>query len=167
VRDTDRRAGYPERVGSRARRAAGVAVAVLVVGWVTVAVLSAQPEDVHAYRKTAVQAAQGALAAVRTDRLAGEAELAGRVLAPYVSVVYDDGRRALATAAHDLTGAEPPTPATARMRDQLAALLEVADARAGDLVAASQRRDGPALRAAADALGVVGDQLDDFITRYR
>lgn len=150
-----------------ARRVVAVALAGLVLGWVTVAVLSSRPEDSHAYRKTAVQAAQGALAAVRTDRLAGQAELDGAVLAPYVAVVYDDSRTALAAAAHDLASAAPPTPASARMRDQLAVLLATADARAGDLVAASQRGDGAALRAAVDALGTVGDQLDDFVTRYR
>ena len=143
----------------------GVA-AVIVLLWLGLAYCTGPP-DSHEYRRTAVQAAQAGLNATRTAALTGTAGRDGKVFDPYQSVVLDDAAGSVASAARQLAAQAPPDPATRRMRDQLAPLLSDAAARLGDLDLALTAGDRAATQAQIDALSRLGDQFDDFVTRYR
>jgi hypothetical protein len=138
--------------------------AVVLAGWLGLVVSTTGGPNPTDYRTKVMQAAQGGLSAVRTARLAGEANLAGRVFGPYLSTVLDDAQRDLGDAGRRLGEQSPPGPGSARLRDQLAPLLDTAARRTGDLALAADRGDAGAERAALDALGAVGDKLDDFVT---
>jgi hypothetical protein len=144
-----------------------VALAVVVAGWLGLAFTTTGGPNPTDYRTTVLQAAEGALSAVRTARLAGQADLAGRTFDPYLSTVLDDALSDLADAQRRLAEQSPPGPAAARLRDALAPLLRSASQRTGDLAAAVDHGDEPAQRAALDGLGAVGDQLDGFVNGQR
>ena len=144
-----------------------VVLALLLAGWAGMAVLSSGPPSPTDYHTQVMQVAQGALGAVRTMRLTGQADLDGRAVSDYVSTVFEDGLTDLSDAQRRLAGDPPPTAELARLRDELAPLLVDAGHRAGDLAAAAERDDRQAMRAAVDALGPLGDRLDDFVNRNR
>ncbi len=129
--------------------------------------LLTKPTDHHDYRKAAVQAAESAYNAVATVRLTGEAELAGRVIPPYVTTMVDDARRALAGAAKQFTGEAPPDATTTQMRDRLGPLLVAANAVLGEAESALQDNDDQALRSAIDALDQLSGRLSDFLEAYQ
>jgi hypothetical protein len=141
-----------------------VAVAVVLAGWLAIALKTTGGPNPTDYRTTVMQAAQGGLSAIRTVRLAGQADLAGRVLRPYLSTVLDDALRDLGDAQRRLADEPPPGPGAVELRDRLTPLLQSAGQAAGDLADAVDRSDVEAERGALDALGTVGEQLDDFVT---
>lgn len=119
------------------------------------------------YESTAAQAATGGLAAVRTVRLAGFASLDGRTLDPYLSVVLGESADQVAFAQRRLSEQQPPDDASRHLRDQLAPLLAAAARLVGDAALAADKGDDTALRRAIEALGPVGDRLDDFAGAHR
>src|SRR5690349_18498868 len=143
--------------------AAGV---VLVLVWAALAYCAGPPSG-HGYRRTAVQVAQAALDAVRTAALAGDADLDGKLLDPYQSVVLDDALGAVAGAQSQLAAESPPDADTRRMRDQLVPLLTDATRQLVDLVLTLAGGDQASARARTGDLHHLGDQLDDFVARYR
>lgn len=144
------------------------ALVVVVVGaWLAVALLTARGVDSHEFRKTTTQAAQGALDAVRTARLAGEAERDQHAFQVYVSPVLENSQQGIGTALRRM--AEQPTPGEAerRLREELVALLHEADRHTGDLTAAVEQGDRKRMNAAVGGLGPVGDRLAAFVVRHR
>src|SRR2546421_7023819 len=101
----------------KAGRWAGVGVVLLLI-WAGLAYCAA-PADAHEYRRTAVQAAQARLNAVRTAALAGGAHRDGKLVDPYLSVVIDESAGAVASAQDELGAEPPPDGATRALRDQL------------------------------------------------
>jgi hypothetical protein len=128
--------------------------------------LLTKPTDHHDYRKAAVQAAESAYSAVATTRLAGEAELDGRLLPPYLTTILDDARQSLAGAAKQFTAVSPPDGRTTEMRDRLGPLLVTANAQLGEVESAVEEGDRPALRAALRAAAQLAEQLSDFLGAY-
>jgi hypothetical protein len=139
---------------------------VVVLLWAGLA-YCAGPPDSHEYRRTAVQAAQSALNAVRTAALTGVAHRDGKLIDPYESTLLDDATGAVAGAQSQLAAQAPPDPDTRRVRDQLAPLLGDAARRVSDLELALSSGDGAAAQEQVTALGNLGKQLDDFVARYR
>jgi hypothetical protein len=150
------------------RRRAGTALlAVLIVaGWLLLA-LGSGPAGPHEYRTAARQAASGALSGVRTVVLAGRAKLGGKVLDPYLSVLFDNATEMARTTQSNLAGKSPPDDATRAIRDELAPLLADAVRDIGDVVLAADASDDTALVKAVDALARLGDQLSGFLARHR
>jgi hypothetical protein len=151
-------------VRARWRWISAGAVAVLV--WLGLAYCAAPP-DAHEYRRTAVQSAQAALAAVRTVVLAGPADRDGKLFPPYLSALIDDEAGAVTSAERELAAEPPPDAGTRAVRDQLTPLLVEAGRQIADLDAAESAGDRPALAAHLDALRAIGDRLDAFVERYR
>jgi hypothetical protein len=127
----------------------------------------AAPADAHECRRTAVQAAQAGLTAARTVALAGDAQLRDRLFDPYFATVVEDESGAVAGAQQQLAGQVPPDEGTRRMRDQLTPLLVAATQQIGDLDLALSSGDRDAATRNLAALRHTGDQLDDFVERYR
>jgi len=145
-----------------------VVVLVLVVAaWVGLAFQLSSGTDPHAFRQTVAKTAQGALSAVRSARLAGQAQLDGRMFDTTLSPVLDNAVRGVATAQEELASTPAADPGQAAVRDQLAGLLDAAARTVGALVAAFDRNDDGAARAAVTALGPLGDRLDDFLQGHR
>jgi len=145
-----------------------VVVLVLVVaGWVALAFQTSSGTDPQAFRQAVAKTAQGALSAVRTARLAGQAQLDGRMLDTTLSPVLDNAVEGVATAQQELAGTPAADPAEATVRDQLARLLDEAARTVGALVAAVDRNDDAAAGSAVTALGPLGDRLDDFLQGHR
>jgi hypothetical protein len=142
-------------------------LALLVLAWVGLALVSGGGPDPHGFRQTAAKAAQGALTGVRTARLAGQAQLDGRAVETFVSPVLDNAVQAVATAQERLAGTPAPGAAEAGTRDELTRLLDDAARTVGDLVAAIDQGDDAAARGAVGALGPLGDRLDDFVQGHR
>ena len=140
--------------------------AVIVLLWVGLAYCAGPPGS-HAYRRTAVQAAQAGLNAVRTGVLTGTADNAGKLLDPYESVVFDDAAGDIASAQSQLAALAPPDADTRRMRDQLIPLLTEGGRQLGDLDLALSGGDRAGAQARVTALQGIGDRLDDFVARYR
>jgi hypothetical protein len=135
-----------------------VVLAVLVFfAWVT------GPPTAHDYRTDAQKAASGSLSAVRTVVLAGRADLAGKVLDPYLATALDDATDAARTTQSNLAGQSPPDAASRSLRDRLAPMLAQAVAGIGDVSVAVDDRDDAALSAALDRLDALGDKLDKFL----
>lgn len=139
---------------------------VVVLAWAGLA-YCAGPADAHDYRRTAVQAAQAGLNAVRTAALAAVADRSGKVLDPYLSVVIDDSAGAVASAQDELAAEPPPDDATRALRDELTPLLVEASRRIGDLDLATSSGDDAGIDAAVSGLRQVGDRLDHFVERHR
>ncbi len=142
---------------------AGVVVVLL---WLGLAYCTGPP-DSHAYRRTAVQAAQAALSAVRSAALTGATDRDGKLIDPFTSVVLDDAAGALASAQSQLAAQTPPDGATRTMRDQLVPLLTDAARQLGDVDLALSSRDQAGVQQHIGALNGLGDKLDDFVSRYR
>jgi hypothetical protein len=143
----------------------GVGV-VLVLIWAGLAYCTG-PADAHEYRRTAVQAAQAGLNAVRTAALAGVADRDGKLIDPYLSVLLDQSAGAVASAQNQLGAQSPPDGATRAMRDQLAPLLLDAAGAVGDLDLATTASDDAGIDAVVARLRQLGDRFDDFVDRYR
>jgi hypothetical protein len=144
-------------VGVIPRRILPVA-GVLVLVWLALAYCSGPP-SAHEYRRTAVEAAQSALSAVRTVVLAGDAH--DRLLPPTHDVVVEDAAGSVASAQQRLTAQAPPDDGTRQVRDQLLPLLVQASREIADASDAADPK--PHL----DRLRDLGDKLDAFVERYR
>jgi hypothetical protein len=151
----------------RARWWATLAVAAAAATWGGAGYLMTSPVDFHDYRTTAVGAAQSAYNAVATARLAGRAQLAGRLLGPYVTSTLDDSRDALSGAVKRLSADGPPDERSAALRDELDPLLSAADAGLGELERATHAGDDDAQRGALDTLDPVSDRLSAFIEEHK
>jgi hypothetical protein len=132
-----------------------------------VGVLAMWPTDRAGYQDTAVHAAEGTLSAVRTLALVGQAELDGKVVDPYVRVVSDRIREAVATPTHDLAAEEVPDAESRALRDELLPLLSTAVAGVGDAAQALERHDRGQIAASVATLQRLGDRLEQFIRRHR
>jgi hypothetical protein len=139
---------------------------VIVLVWVGLAYCSG-PADAHEYRRTAVQAAQAGLNAVRTAALTGVADRDGKLVDPYLSVLIDDSAGAVASAQDQLAAQPPPDAATRALRDELTPLLVEASRRIGDLDLAASSGDDAAIDAVVAGLRQLGDELDGFVGRHR
>jgi hypothetical protein len=144
----------------------------VVVGAVILLVLvglgycDVQPPDYHQYRKTANQAAQAALGAVRTTALTVGALLEHRVTGPYTAVVVDAAVSSVASANQQVTQLAPPDQATTAMRAQLTPLLGDAARELGDVSTALDEGAPDRIRAAARGLGALGDRLDGYLEEH-
>src|SRR5438034_5591270 len=146
------------------RRVVLVVLLVLVVaGWAAVAVGTGTGTDPLAFRQTVAKTAQGGLSAVRTAELAGQAQLDGKMFETTLSPILDNAVEGVATAQQELAGTPAPGAPELAVRDQLSRLLDAAARTVGALVAAFDRDDDAAARAAVAALGPLGDGLDDFL----
>jgi hypothetical protein len=145
-----------------------VVVAVLVVaGWVGLAFHLSSGTDPQAFQQAVAKTAQGALSAVRTAELAGQAQLSGRMFQTTLSPILDNAVQGVATAQQELAGTPAADAGQTAVRDQLARLLDGSARTIGALVAAFDRDDDAAARSAVAALGPLGDQLDDFLQGHR
>jgi hypothetical protein len=157
----------------RWRRHSGLALlALLVVGWVALAMGSGGgpggPELSKAgFDKSVEEAASGVLSAVRTAHLTGQADVDGRVTRSFVTSALTDTMQGVADAQRQLSETPPPSHAQAATRDELLRLLGDATRATGDLLAAADRDDKVAVRAAVGALGPIGDRLAGFVERHR
>ena len=149
----------------KAGRWAGVGVVLLLI-WAGLA-YCAGPADAHEYRRTAVQAAQAGLNAVRTAALAGVSDRDGKLIDPYLSVLIDESAGAVASAQNQLAAQPPPDDATRTLRDQLAPLLLDAAGAVGDLDHATSAGDDAGIDAVVARLRQLGDRFNDFVDRYR
>jgi hypothetical protein len=138
-------------------------LALLVAGWVALAVYTGGGTDPLAFRQAVAKTAQGGLSAVRTARLAGQAQLDGQMFETTLSPILDNAVEGVATAQEELAGTPAPGPPEVGIRDQLSRLLDAAARTVGALVAAFDRNDDAAARSAVAALGPLGDRLDDFL----
>ena len=137
---------------------AGVVAVLVFFGWVT------GPPTPHDYRTDAQKAASGSLSAVRTVVLAGRADLAGKLLDPYLTTTLDDATDSARTTQSNLAGQSPPDAASRSLRDQVAPMLGAAVAGIGDVAVAADSGDDADLSAALDRLAALGDKLDAFLT---
>jgi hypothetical protein len=142
-------------MSKRAATATAAIVLTVLLGW---GAMVSWPVDPSGYQDRVVKIADGALSTVRTVAIVARADRAHRLLPPYVSRMITSAREDLASCQHDLTTESVSDPRSARLRGQLAPLLERAAALLSD--------DAGAMAAAAD-LDRVGDQLDAFKERYR
>jgi hypothetical protein len=140
------------------RRTLTALAGVLVLLWLGLAYCSGPP-DAHEYQRTAVNAADATLSAVRTVALAGTER--DRLLAPTFDVLVDDEAGAVASAQQRLTAEQPPDDGTRRLRDQLLPLLVSAGREIADLPDAAD--PAPHL----DRLRDLGDRLDTFVESNR
>jgi type II secretory pathway pseudopilin PulG len=144
-----------------------VVVVGVVAAWLAIALLTAQGADSHEFRKTTTQAAQGALDAVQTARLAGEAERDQHAFQVYVLPVLQNSQQGIGTALQRM-GEQPASgEAERRLRDELFGLLHEADRHTGDLTAAVERGDREGINTAVRWLGPVGDRLTAFVVSHR
>lgn len=144
-----------------------MALVAVLVGWLALAIYTARGSGAQEFRSTAVEAARGALDAVRTAHLAGQAELDGRAFRPYLRPVLDNSREDVGTAQRRMAQTSPPGEAERQLSDELQPLLDEADRRVGDLTAAVEHGRRPAIATAAGALVALGDRLSDFVLRHR
>ncbi|GAA1825878.1 hypothetical protein HC028_15180 [Planosporangium flavigriseum] len=151
----------------RGRRRLALWLAALIAGWGALAVMSGARPSGQDFDKVLAKSAEGALSAVRTAQLAGQAELDGRATRTYLSSVLDDALRGVVTAQQRLAQVPPPDRGQPGNRDELLKLLHDAARATGDLVAAVQRGDDRATRFAVDALGPIGDRLAGFVERHQ
>jgi hypothetical protein len=140
--------------------------AALVLIWAGLAYCTG-PADAHGYRRTAVQAAQAGLNAVRTAALTGVSDRDGKLIDPYLSVLLDESAGAVASAQNDLAAQPPPDGATRALRDELAPLLVEAAGAVGDLDLATSAGDDAGIDAVVARLRQLGDRFSDFVDRYR
>jgi hypothetical protein len=144
-----------------------VVLALLVAGWVGLALATGGGTDPQAFRQAVAKTTQGALSAVRTAQLAGQARLSGKLLDTALAPILDNSVRGVATAQEELAGTPPADSGQVAVRDQLVGLLDQAARTVDGLVAAFDRGDDSAARAAVGALGPLGDRLDDFLEGHR
>jgi hypothetical protein len=142
-----------------ARRTAWGAIAVAVVVLLGVAALALRPVDRAGYRALAGQATEDSLSAVRTLARATRADLSGKVTAAYLTVVVRDAQEDVAASLRELTTQEVPDETSRAVRNRVLPLLTAAAAAIGDVGLTAGHGDEAAVRAAADALDLVGDQL--------
>jgi hypothetical protein len=146
-------------------------LALLVVGWVALVARGGGLGDHQrrraAFDKAVDKAVAGALSAVRTAHLAGQADLDGRVTRAFVASVLGDALEGVDQAQRQLSETPPPGTVEAVTRDRLLRLLGDASSATGELVAAADRGDEAAIRAAVHALGPIGDRLAGFVERHR
>jgi hypothetical protein len=140
------------------RRGAAEAGLIALAVLLGIAGLALWPVSPAGYRDRVVAIAQGTVSAVRTVTLLGAADQAHRVTPPYVASVMDSARDDVATSQHDLAVEPVAGPDAARLRDELAPLLD----RAARLFA----DDDTAMRDGRD-LTRLGDELESFVERYR
>ncbi|MBM2615669.1 hypothetical protein JIG36_08900 [Actinoplanes sp. LDG1-06] len=112
----------------RAKWWGATTLSVVALAWGGAGYLITKPVDFHDYRVAAVSSAETAHDALTTAGLVAEAELKGQVMGPYAESSFDDARKALAGGAKKFTGVEPPDERCERMHDELAPLLQQADA---------------------------------------
>lgn len=141
-------------------------VAVVVAAWLAIGLLTARGVDPDEFRQTTVQVAQGALDAVRTARLVGEAERDGRVFHLYVSPVLTNSQQGVGTALRRMAEQTAPGEAELRLREELLAVLHEADRRTSELAVAVEQGDRERITAAAGGLGLVGERLAVFVARH-
>ncbi|MBL7255516.1 hypothetical protein [Paractinoplanes lichenicola] len=112
----------------RAKWWGATALSVVALAWGGAGYLITKPVDFHDYRVAAVSAAETAHDALTTTALVAEALEKGQVMTPYGKSAFDDARKALAGGAKKFTAIEPPDERCERMHDELAPLLQQADA---------------------------------------
>jgi hypothetical protein len=134
--------------------------------WASLLIVASQPPDFHAYRKTAVQAAEAAHDALRTADLTVDAYLAHKAFGTYVGTVLDDCVSSTSSALGQLTEVPPPDARTAALRDELAPLLDDAAHRLGDVHRAAEADDPAQLRAAKAPLTPLAERIADFLDRH-
>ena len=144
-----------------------VVLVLVAAGWVALAFQTSSGTDPQAFQQVVARTSQGALSAVRTAELAGQAQLDGRMFQTTLSPILDNAVRGVATAQEELAGTPAADPSQAAVRDQLAGLLDGSARTVGALVAAFDRDDEDAARSAVAALGPLGDRLDDFLQGHR
>jgi hypothetical protein len=140
---------------------------VVVGAWLAIALLTTRGPDPDEFRKTTVQVAQGALDAVRTARLVGEAERDGRVFHLYVAPVLTNSQQGVGTALRRMAEQPAPGEAELRLREELLALLHQADRRTSELAVAGEHGDRERIGAAVGGLVLVGERLAAFVVRHR
>ena len=141
----------------------GTVVAVAAVAAALPAVLPTSADD---YRSVAVRSAEQALAQVRTVGVAMRAELDGRLLDPYLSALLWQSRDTLSTAQQELASEEVPDEPSARLHDEVVALVADAVRDVGAAGAAVDSGDDAIRRVTADLDGL-GDRLAQFVERNR
>jgi hypothetical protein len=142
-------------------------LAVLVAVWVVLAMVSGGGPGKQEFDKAVANTAQGALSAVRTAQLAGQAALDGRATRTFLSPVLDNALQGVVTAQRELAQTPPPSDTEVGTRDELSRLLNEGARATGDLVAAVHRGDDREARAAVAALGSIGDRLAGFMERHQ
>ncbi|MFL6120045.1 hypothetical protein [Actinophytocola sp.] len=140
-----------------------VGVTLVLVAFAVPVVLPTSFDD---YRVVAVRAAQDALGQVRTVGLVVEADLEGRVLAPYVTQVLWQARDTVGTAQSDLAGEEVPDERAGALQRQIVPLLAESVRRVNEAGLAVDR-DERAMRGAVRALRDLGERLRAFVDGHR
>jgi hypothetical protein len=141
-----------------------IAVAAVVLLWVGFAYTITKPADAKAYLRTAMQVAESAHDAAVTGALIARQQIGGQVFGAFAVAAYDDAAKGLAGAAKKLAGQPPPDPSSARLRDQLAPLVQTAVRELSDAAVAET---DDARRAAAGDLDGVAGRLSTLIEQHR
>jgi hypothetical protein len=121
------------------------------------------PVDRSDYHDTLVNSAAGALSAVRVVDQVCRAQAERKTFRPYVRTMLADAREAVATSEHDLARLDVPDRESARLRDELTALLRQASAAIGDAGIALGQSDPAAIGQVRNDLQQVADALVKFV----
>jgi hypothetical protein len=143
---------------------AAIAVVAVALFWAGFAYAVTKPADASSYLRSALQVAEATRDAAVTGALIGRQQLDDRVFGAFAATAYDDAIQGLAGAAKKLADQPPPDAASARLRDELLALVQTAVVDLGD--AAATEDDG-VLRTVVEGLTEVAARLADLIERYR
>lgn len=141
-----------------------IAVTGVLLLWVGFAYTLTRPADAKAYLRTALQVAESVHDAAVTGAMITRAQVDGKVFGAFAVSAYDDASKGLAGAAKKLAEQPPPDPGSARIRDQLAPLVQSAARELGD---ATTAESDDARRAAADGLDRVANQLATLMEQHR
>jgi hypothetical protein len=121
------------------------------------------PVDRSDYHDAALNSAGGSLSAVQVVDQLCWAQLHHQTVRPYVRTMLADAREAAATAQQDLGRLDVPDSESARLRDELAPLLERATAAVGTAGLALAGGDRQTIRDAQRGLEDVAGALETFI----
>jgi hypothetical protein len=138
-----------------------------VLLWLGLVVWSVWPVSPSGYVQQAVKVAEEAGSAVGTTIIPVAAELDGRLVPTLTSTLLDDAREAAATATEESLTVAPPDASAGQVRAELVPLLVGASNGITAVGSAVDDGDRIAMRAAADHLQTVQDDLDQFITDHR
>jgi hypothetical protein len=141
----------------------GVALALAALTAAGVAGCVAPAPSTSAYEAKAAMSAEAALSAVRTALLAEDAYAHGGLTAAYLETVLVESEEAVGSVRTAFDSVQPPATAAAdALRDDLDPLLEEAGSGLTDLRIAARRDREDDLRATAEELSGVADELDTF-----
>jgi hypothetical protein len=145
-------------------RAVAAAVAALLVG---LAGCVAPARSTGAYEAKAARTAQDAASQVETALLAVSTADAGRLTGPSLDPLLSEAETAFGSVQNTFSSVQPPdSPAADQWRQTLGEVLSAGSDGLAQLRISSRRGAWPQVRAAAQALRPVADQLERFSAEH-